>query len=267
SKHAVDEYTAILDADTSQVLSISYGACESYVNATWPGLIASEHELFEQAATEGISVLAGSGDTGSEGCERQNHTAALATLDPASQPFVTAVGGTDLTGVGSPPAEKAWNDGTGAGGGGISSEWPMPPWQSAPGVPSAQSSGTPCGAATGDCREVPDVAASASGDNPYVVYYGNTWTAYAGTSASSPLWAALTADIESQGATFRAGFLNPSLYAFDVEGGAFNDITTGNIDWTGTHGGLYPTTAGYDMATGLGSPIASILASDFAANP
>ena len=210
STSTIDEYTAIFDDDKSSIVSSSYGMCESAVNNDFPGLISSENELFQQAATEGISVLVASGDTGSEGCERNGDgSTGLDVSDPASQPFVTAVGGTDLTAVGSPPTEDVWSDaggrGPGAGGGGISSLWPMPSWQSGPGVINAASSGTPCGASSGYCREVPDVSASASSDNPYVIYWNGSWGWEGGTSAATPLWAAMIADIESQGSEIQSG--------------------------------------------------------------
>ncbi|HEY1616457.1 MAG TPA: S53 family peptidase [Streptosporangiaceae bacterium] len=270
AKSAVDEYTKIFDSDSAQVLSVSYGLCESYVQSLSPGLIASENTLFEQAATEGTSVFVASGDTGSEGCLRANKSKALAVLDPASQPFVTSVGGTDLTSVGPPPKERVWNESTkseGAGGGGISSVWAMPPWQSGPGVVGKHSSGTPCGAATGDCREVPDVAGSADPAHGYIVRWKGKWQAIGGTSAATPLWAALLADIESGTSPVqRSGFLNPLLYATAAAGkGSFHDITAGNNDYKRSHGGLYPATARYDMASGLGSPVATKLAADIAA--
>ncbi len=266
---AVDEYAKIFNDDSAQVVSVSYGLCESVAESINSGLIPTENTLFEQAATEGISVLAASGDTGSEGCYRVNKSKALATLDPASQPFITAVGGTTLTSVKTPPAEKVWNDGVtsgaGAAGGGISSVWAMPPWQSGPGVINSHSSGSPCGASSGDCREVPDVAASADPAHGYIIRWKGKWIAIGGTSAATPLWAAMMADIESaHSPVFRAGLLNPVLYAAAATGtSSFNDITRGNNDYTGSHSGLFPARAHYDMGSGLGTPKAKGLLADF----
>jgi subtilase family serine protease len=259
AKSTVDELSAIINKDNQNILSISYGLCEQYLQSNSPGLIASENTLYEEAATEGMTVLAASGDTGSEECERSDGGGSLAVLDPSAQPFVTSVGGTDLTSAGSPPAETVWNDNTGAGGGGISSVWPMPAWQSGPGVINSYSSGTPCGAATGYCRETPDVSASSSPYNGYVIYLDGGWfTQVGGTSAATPLWAATLADIESAAGGTKQGFLNPLLYSAAATGlPGFNDITVGDNDWTGDNGGLYPATADYDLASGLGSPIAS----------
>jgi subtilase family serine protease len=268
-KASVDEYTRIVDDDTAQVLSISYGICELGL----PRSVANaENTLFEQAAAEGMSVFAASGDEGSEGCyarKRPSRTE-LSAEDPASQPFVTGVGGTTLSAIRPWPAERVWNNGTrsgsGAGGGGISRLWTMPAWQYGPGTHNSLSSRQPCGARHGYCREVPDVSASADPRHPYVIRWAGKWQGIGGTSAATPLWAAMLADIDSSNwPANRAGFLNPVLYAAARQGsGDFHDITRGNNDYTGSHHGTYPATAHYDMASGLGTPIATGLAATLA---
>jgi hypothetical protein len=266
-KYTLDGYEHIINDNKAQILSTSWGLCEPETE-TDPGLIQSENTLFEQAAVDGISVFAAAGDAGSEDCEGNPGTGSNETLsvdDPASQPFVTAVGGTDLTAVGSPPAETVWNEGlhskNGSGGGGISSVWPMPAWQAGAGIINQYSSGQPCGNAGGYCRETPDVSASADPVHGYIIYHAGSWSAVGGTSAAAPLWAALLAVIESKsGHAMRAGFLNPLLYSEAVGSASpFNDITVGNNDYTGTHNGKYPATAAYDLASGLGSPVATKL--------
>jgi DNA-binding beta-propeller fold protein YncE len=192
----------------------------------------------------------------------------LSVEDPSGQQFVTAVGGTDLTKLGPAPTESAWNEalaGAGAGTGGISADWPMPSYQTGPGVVSKDSSGTPCAAPTGkDCREVPDVSASADPEHGYVIVYQGSWTSVGGTSAATPLWASLIALIDVQSGTLHSvGFINPAIYKLVAAGKAVvNDVKTGNDDYTTTGGGLYPATKHYDMATGLGSPIGGTLATD-----
>ena len=189
--------------------------------------------------------------------------------DPGTQPFVTGVGGTDLTRTGPRPTESVWNEALnaaagrpeGAGGGGISFDWTMPRYQSAPGprgqkvlgVVNAYSSGVPCGDSHGLCREVPDVSASADPVHGYMVFEQGHWVAVGGTSASAPLWAALIGLLDVQQGTLRkVGFVNPTLYRLVAEGKpVVNDVTFGNNDYTTTGGGLYPATKGYDMATGL----------------
>ena len=101
-----------------------------------------------------------------------------------------------------------------------------------------------------------------------MIYVDGGWTVEGGTSASTPLVAGVVALIEAKVASKpRLGLLTPSLYAMAASGHRFNDVVKGTIDYLGTGGGLYPTTAGYDMATGLGSPIATAWAAAFLAPP
>src|SRR5580658_10235383 len=103
----------------------------------------------------------------------------------------------------------------------------MPSWQQALGVNSL-SSGAPCGASSGDCREVPDVSASSDPQHGYAVFYKGSWIDIGGTSAATPLWAALTA-LADEGCTSPAGLLNPALYSHAAD---LNDVTSGNNDYT-----------------------------------
>ncbi len=190
----------------------------------------------------------------------------LAVTDPASQPGVTSVGGTSISGLGPPPIEATWNEqqiAYGAGGGGMSATFAMPGYQTA----MLGSSGNGQGRCSGGvCREVPDVSADADPTTGYIIYDTSVtptgWTAYAGTSAAAPLWAAVLAVVSSADGTWSGdGFLNDALYALGSSGTSyFNDVTTGNNDYNGTSSGQYPAGPGYDMATGLGTPIASALA-------
>jgi hypothetical protein len=265
-----DNYKAIFDDDSAKVVSVSWGICESYAGQT---AIADQGVLFEQAATQGQSVLAAAGDSGSEACFQTNSSnQSLSVQDPASQPYVTAVGGTAITAIGPPLTQTVWNNNSshaGAGGGGISASYGMPSFQSGAatslGVINSDSSGAPCKAPAGSyCREVPDVSGDASPSSGYVFYVGGTWETVGGTSAAAPLWAAFTALADGSrtcGGT-SLGFANPDLYAAASIAYAsdFDDITQGNNDATGANGGLYPATTGYDMASGLGTPIGGPLA-------
>jgi kumamolisin len=271
-------WSRIVSDDKAQVVSTSWGKCEA--ENTNSSEVQSENTLFQEAAVQGQSVFAASGDTGSEECDRADGDAyTLSTLDPASQPYVTGVGGTALYNFDANPAdrdEEVWND-TGSSGGGISEYWSMPNYQAdAPaslGVVSSVSSGSPCGANTGDCREVPDVSADASPYTGYGIYYDGTgdptdsaaWSAIGGTSAATPLWAAVTAEMNASSSCNNnaIGFANPALYiaaAGSSYGSDFYDVTAGDNDWTGENGGLYSATTGYDMATGLGAPNTASLA-------
>jgi YVTN family beta-propeller protein len=200
----------------------------------------------------------------------------LSPWDPATQPFVTGVGGTDLEALGPKPTETVWdetlnpesNRPAGAGGGGISDVWSMPSYQTTLGKNSLSTS-VPCGNTTGDCREIPDVSASADPFHGYVIFEQGQWSASGGTSAATPLWAAITELLDvQQKVLHKLGFLNPALYKEVARGKPIvNDITAGNDDYTTTAGGLYPATKGYDMASGLGSPIGTGLGEFVGSNP
>jgi subtilase family serine protease len=274
-----DTFNAIISQHAAQVVTASWGQCEAE-NAS--GEAQAENSLFQEAAAEGMSIVSASGDDGAEDCfPTPPETDSAQVDDPSSQPYVTGVGGTTLASIGPRPTESVWNDGAtvGAGGGGVSSVWMMPSYQSA--APSSLhvinggSSGTTCGASSGYCREVPDVSADADPDTGYTIYWngnnaagpGNTagWQVVGGTSGAAPLWAALLALTNASGAChgMAVGFANPALYyaAGIAYAGDFNDITSGNNDMTGTNDGRFAAEPGYDMASGLGTPNASALTS------
>jgi subtilase family serine protease len=281
-----DVLSTIVSQDAASVVSDSWGQCESEEGRADA---AAENVLLEEAAVQGQTILASAGDSGAQDCDiggNKGGNTSLTVDDPASQPFVTGVGGTSLTAIGPPPTETAWNSagqadavlgGAGAGGGGISALWPMPSYQSgAPAsldVSGAQSSGAPCRAVVGLCREVPDVSANADPNYGYLIYFNGSgartsapsgWQGTGGTSAAAPLWAAVIALADANPACggIPVGFANPTLYALAAAapGTYFHDVTSGDNDLTGTAGGLFPATPGYDMATGLGSPDAAALA-------
>jgi hypothetical protein len=262
-------YSKIITDDRASVISSSWGDCEPDASLD-PTQLPAENTLFEEAATQGQSIVAASGDNGSAACLGINGSTGLAVDDPAGQPFVTGVGGTQLSALGPPPSETVWSDSSGAGGGGISSAWPMPSYQSAApaalNVINANSSGTPCAAAPGsDCREVPDVSADAAEASGYAMYYDGSWENTWGTSAATPTWASLIALANASHACHGSpiGFANPVLYRVAgsrAYASTFNDVTTGSNDFVNTNAGLFPAGSGYDMATGLGTPIGAALA-------
>jgi hypothetical protein len=270
-----DTYAAIIEEDRAKVISTSWGQCESLEGS--PDAVA-ESSLFEEAAAQGQTIVSASGDDGAEDCYApgQNLQLGAAVDDPSSQPYITGVGGTSLRSLGPAPSETVWNNGggldgilgtsLGAGGGGISSLWNMPAYQSDAAsslhVINSQSSGGQCGSTY--CREVPDVSADADPFTGYLVYYEGAWSGIAGTSAAAPVWAAIVALADASPACSgtSVGFANPALYraADSAYSDYFNDVTSGNNDFTGTNAGKFAAGAGYDMASGLGTPIASALA-------
>ena len=287
-----DTLAAMVGEDQVQVISNSWGECEALEGSTDAH---AENTLLQEAATQGQTFVSAAGDSGSEDCWSPppggNTNNSLTVDDPATQPFAISVGGTSLTSVGPLPTESVWDDDNaqinysrfgvqqGAGGGGISSLWPMPSWQStappALSVINPASSGAPCAAPTGtDCREVPDVSADADPLTSYLDYWNgqdiNTraesgWQGTGGTSGAAPVWAALfaLADASRSCRGTLVGFADPTLYALagTAQATYFNDITTGNNDFTpsGNTSGMYAAGVGYDMASGLGTPKAAAL--------
>ncbi|MGH2868951.1 MAG: protease pro-enzyme activation domain-containing protein [Solirubrobacteraceae bacterium] len=279
-----DTFSAIINQDRAQVVSVSWGECEAQLGVSDA---RAENTLFEQAAAQGQTIVAASGDSGSEDCNAGGGLpqTQLAVDDPSSQPLVMGVGGTTLSSLGPRPGESVWNDGgnvagsllqPGAGGGGISGLWTMPGGQFNASlglnVLAAGANGAQCGAPGGYCRQVPDVAADANPATGYVIYWNGSgtspgqtagWQVIGGTSGAAPVWAALVALADSSPACGRAplGDAIPALYrsASADYAGTFNDVQSGNNDFAGTNGGRYAAGPRYDEATGLGSANAAAL--------
>jgi Pro-kumamolisin, activation domain/Fibronectin type III domain/IPT/TIG domain len=283
----LDTWNAIAVADDARQISTSWGLCETEVQQGAPGVQQVENEIFEQTAAQGQSVFSSAGDDGSDDCANHGSSPVATNLsvdDPSSQPYVTSVGGTTITNASEPPVESVWNNGDdgGATGGGISETWQMPAWQS--GLAVGQTAATqacsndPSGTADNyhlqgiptnltagtSCRELPDISALADPQTGITIVYGGQWFQIGGTSSSTPLWAAMLAEINaSTGCNSLpdgVGFVSPLLYQVAASSAinyswAFSDVTLGNNDNLGVGGAVdYPAGTGYDMATGLGTP-------------
>jgi len=259
------------------VISISLGVCENDLNGNMAGRDALD-TIFAVAAGAGISVLVSAGDQGSTGCRTAKPNEELTALPtravslPASSPYVTAVGGTNLalSAKNKILAEVVWNDSVEipwGGGGGGSIITPRTPWWQQ-------------GVGYGRGRKVPDIAALADIHPGYALFctapsckpevrpvYG--WGHVGGTSAAAPLTAAGIA-LVNQYAAKRGqaplGFLNPLLYSLGAKAksraGSFNDVTIGNNDigialppeaGGGRPIGCCQAKPGYDWASGWGS--------------
>jgi subtilase family serine protease len=150
---------------------------------------------------------------------------------PSSNPYITQVGGTELTTTGpggSWVSETVWNSGGGSGSsGGISGFYTIPSWQTGINMTTNQGSTM--------ARNIPDVAMTAIGVSVVFTENGiSTNIGVGGTSCAAPLWAGFTALINQQSAALGkppVGFLNPAIYTIG-EGtnysSDFHDITTGN---------------------------------------
>ncbi len=230
-----DMYQAIVDSGIPTT-SISWGAAETQRTAS---NMDSVDSILEEGAAEGQGFYAASGDDGSDDAGDGGESVDY----PASDPFVTGVGGTTLT-VTSANAwskETAWS----GGGGGVSQEFSIPSWQT--GVEKA---------AGGGMRQVPDVSALANPTPGVSVFSQGSWFPVGGTSAAAPEWAAFGALVNQQAAAngeANLGFANPALYATGG-GSGFHDITSGS-------NGAFSAGSGWDFATGWGSYSASTLAS------
>jgi hypothetical protein len=248
------------------VVTLSYTVSESSLAASALG----ERSFDSEFTTPGVTFLAAAGDSGIYG----NGGNQLSANYPAASPDVVAVGGTsvvidsagDYPGTGT-TGEVAWGDGTqsgtnGGGGGGLSAVEPEPTWQS--GV-------VPASMDPGDARALPDVSMDSGAAQPYDVFTSTLsgssvsasavgWLGDAGTSAASPIWAGLIA-IADQGRALAGGTpltgstqTLPALYSLPAAD--FHDILYGNNG--------DPAGPGYDLATGLGTPVANLLVRDLA---
>jgi uncharacterized protein (TIGR03437 family) len=280
SNDAVFSFEYAIDQNIAPVIGMSYGNCEVQ-------LPLSEVEAFDswgsQASAQGQTIFAASGDNGAADCfvSTDRSTTDGNTTEsvdmPASLPQVTGVGGTTFNDSGtgywsstntanhasalSYIPETAWNDSslTGtptASGGGASSIYPKPSWQTGPGVP-----------ADGH-RDVPDVSLAASPNHDgYYIISGGKAQIIGGTSVGPPQFSGIVALLNqylvSKGFQQAAGLgnINPALYqnlwpVADV----FHDIVTGNNIVTPCAGQCtlspfgYDAGVGYDRVTGIGTP-------------
>jgi len=259
-----DTYNQIVTDKKAQITTISWGECESQSgNAELQTL----DNILSQGSAEGIAMYAASGDSGAYDCGDTN----LAVDSPAGDPNITGVGGTTLQlNNGAYGSETVWSNASdtqqspegAGGGGGISSYFKQPTWQTGPGVQNQYSNGN---------REVPDISADADPATGYSVYCTVTaagcsstgWITVGGTSAAAPLWAGSTALIneylQNQQKSL-IGFANPMLYGLEnatQQFTPFHDVTSGTNLY-------YPATTGYDEASGWGSPDIYNIARDVA---
>ena len=224
---------------TPAAISISWGQSED----DWT---AQARDAFDAACADaallGVTVTAAAGDDGST--DRAQDGKAHVDF-PATSPHVLACGGTRLEanpGTGAVQSETVWNNGAnnGATGGGVSDTFPLPAWQKKMGVP------VPAGKAG---RGVPDVAAVADPQTGYQVRVDGKDMVIGGTSAVSPLWAALIARLV-QATGQRLGLVQARLYPIASKGKVppgFRDITSGN-------NGAFAAASGWDACTGWGVP-------------
>jgi subtilase family serine protease len=265
----------IVNHNLAPIVSASFGLCEARLGSSGNRFL---NGLWQQAAAQGITVVVSSGDNGAAGCDPP--AAAKATNGRAvnglcSTPYSVCVGGTEFSDISNPSLywsssnasgtqgsavsyipEVAWNEsGPGAGlwsgGGGMSTVYSKPLWQTGTGIP-----------ADGK-RDVPDVSLTSAGHDGYLIYQEGGLYVVGGTSAAAPSFAGIMALVVQNTAT-RQGNANTALYPLATKqraGGAvvFHDVTSGNNSVPGQSG--FSAATGYDQATGLGSVDALVLVS------
>jgi hypothetical protein len=244
-----DLFTAVRYAEKQPnvvAVSMSFGGGE------FSGETAYDTSTFNPSTNQGLVFLASSGDHGAP------------PLYPSASPDVLAVGGTSLylTSTGNYSNETGWGaPGDGSSTGGVSQFEKQPAYQK--GVVSQWST---------TMRTTPDVSLVADPETGLDIYqtYGNSptdpWEVIGGTSDASPQWAGLVAITDQGRALIGEAPLNnttlmPELYSLPTTSNApladadFHDILTGMSIGTPD----YSCTKGYDLVTGIGTPIVNNL--------
>ncbi len=258
---------SLINSGVGDVISQSFGATEN----TFPGFSSGNYSSlldlryeFKDAAEHSVNVLAGSGDEGATNYEADGETLYPYRVNswPASDPLVTAVGGTQLNldqaGNRLSP-DVVWNDSDigidAAGGGGVSAIFSRPLYQI--GVSKV----------VGTKRGTPDISMSAAVNGGAWVYMSFAgietpgvsdpgWYIFGGTSEATPIFSGVVA-LADQYAHHRLGLINPALYTLGALSRArvprtgIVDVTSGNNTLGGVTG--YDATPGYDLASGWGT--------------
>jgi subtilase family serine protease len=272
----------VIDHHLGAVISQSFGTAE----ATLPrGSISGLRSTYINAEQQGVTVLAATGDQGATDFSNDAGTLLYthrAVIWPASDPLVTAVGGTQLaldsTGRRT-TADAVWNDGSNyallnviagspdptgiATGGGKSTLFGRPSYQN--GVARV----------VGNHRGIPDISMSASCSGLVVTYdsFGGEsagWYVSCGTSEATPLFAGIVA-LAAQVAGHSLGLINPALYRLYAERAAgLVDVTQGSNTVSFTqHSTMYTVKgysagSGYDLASGVGTVNADLFVPELA---
>lgn len=229
----------LIDSNRVDVITNSWGEVEDALN---PARLGAYRDVFLQAAAQGISVLYSSGDNGDNTDGDVSAHAAHANY-PASDPWITSVGGTSVAPANASGSrlafETGWDTGyslhgTGGwsdwaylfgGGGGFSKVFPEPYYQK--GVVTSRYLGRPA------ARAYPDLANVADPYTGYTIGYHDaasgqfTLSSIGGTSLSSPYTAGTIALAVQGGRHRRVGFVNPTLYS--PSHGGLRDLTDNSL--------------------------------------
>ncbi|MFC5472958.1 S53 family peptidase [Paraherbaspirillum soli] len=248
-------YNRAVSDNVAKVINVSLGVCEAASNSD--NAQAADDQIFKQAVAQGQTFSVSTGDAGTYNCSVTAsgtpgvpNKGVYDVSEPASSPYVIAVGGTELltSASGAYSSETVWNEGLAATddpakpnrlwatGGGFSKFEKAPSWQTAVTKKST--------------RGLPDVsfdASQRSGAN--IIVRGNTYTS-GGTSQSAPIFAGIWARIQSANKN-ALGFPAASIYKYvPTNPTLVHDVISG-INGSGGYG--YKAAKGWDAATGFGS--------------
>ncbi len=233
------------NASSGSVVSISLEAAENEMTSDDMAALDKSIQMLTQV--EHMTVFVASGDCGAFTDGRYR---SLSVAFPASDPWSTAVGGTILSvdGGANRNNEVVWSNGSNpfscknrwGSGGGLSSMFQRPNWQSANGVNNRYSNGG---------RQIPDIAAVAYA---LPIYFNGRWGAVGGTSAAAPIWAAGIV-LVNEGLITQIQKFAYSARMFYLAASKTNGMTP-YFDVTRGNNLYYSATPGWDYTTGLGTP-------------
>ena len=247
STDSVNSALYAVQQNLAPIISMSFQACEQLISSQPLQFADAYRQLAQQANAQGITWMVSSGDSGAAGCDLGSPMQATNGLGVnvfASVPEVTGVGGTmfnegssnywSATNSSTKSSalsyipEATWNDTADVGvlassGGGVSTFFAKPSWQTGPGVPND------------NARDVPDVAlAAAANHDPYLVETQGVFNGIGGTSAACPAFAGMVALLNqyllASGKITKPGLqnINPNLYHLaQVNPAVYHDVTVG----------------------------------------
>jgi subtilase family serine protease len=261
----------VINHHLGQVISQSFGATEP----TFPSAasILALRSAYFNALKNHVTVLAATGDAGATDYSNAAGTLLYThrAVDwPASDPLVTAVGGTQLSLLSTgqrTQADRVWDDSTNdalnnafsgdpdpsalATGGGVSTVFARPSYQDSVAGVVGQERGTPDIAMSGACSGLVNTYQSFAGEPA-------GWYVDCGTSEATPLFAGIVA-LADQVAGHSLGLINPALYAMSAaHAPGLVDVTAGNNSVSFLQPYLvtvkgYAAGPGYDLASGVGT--------------
>lgn len=225
-----DSINFAIDNRLGNIISASYGACEAGNSAS---TLTQYESIYAQAAAQGQTLVAASGDQGSTSCSGATGVSttiqeSLSVNYPASSQYVTGVGGTEITSANDASGnqyfsaqqstdtltsvlkyipEVAWNDddsqyGLSSTGGGISTVVPQPSWQTTYFTATGQTNPGKSG------RLVPDISLYSSPNNPGYLYCTSDTSDWNTTNTTNP-----------QVASCNSGFRDATTKYLTVAGG------------------------------------------------